>query len=166
MILAIDVHYKEDYAKSVGVLFQWNDAEPQQLITATRNDVAPYEPGQFYKRELPCIMQLLEQVDLSTLDAIIVDGHVFVDDQKSFGLGGYLYQALDEKIPVIGVAKSAFHKADAVCEQVYRGESKHPLWVSAIGYDRTQAATQVKGMHGSFRMPTILKALDTVTKEA
>ena len=97
MILAIDVHYKEDYAKSVGVLFQWNDAEPQQLITATRNDVAPYEPGQFYKRELPCIMQLLEQVDLSTLDAIIVDGHVFVDDQKSFGLGGYLYQTLDEK---------------------------------------------------------------------
>ena len=69
-------------------------------------------------------------------------------------------------IPVIGVAKNAFHKADAVCEQVYRGESKHPLWVSAIGYDRAQAATQVKGMHGSFRMPTILKALDTVTKEA
>lgn len=59
MILAIDVHYKETYAKAVGILFHWNDETPIDIITTTINEVAEYETGQFYKRELPCILQLL-----------------------------------------------------------------------------------------------------------
>ena len=120
MLLAIDVHYKDSYSKSVGVLFNWVDKAPHSIITDTINDVAPYKPGQFYKRELPCILQLIKQVDLSAIEVIIVDGHVFVDNDKTFGLGGHLWQALNEKTPIMGVAKRRFHNT----EQVSRAKPK------------------------------------------
>ncbi|WP_298137367.1 endonuclease V [Flavobacterium sp.] len=94
MNLAIDVHYKETYAKAVGVLFDWEDENPKEIVTAIINEVAKYESGQFYKRELPCILELLKQIDLEKVDCIIVDGHVYVNDDKSLGLGGHLYHSL------------------------------------------------------------------------
>lgn len=165
MLLAIDVHYKENYAKSVGVLSEWQDAAPKQMYLDVIKEVAPYKPGEFYKRELPCILSLLQQVNLDAVKAIIVDGHVYVDNDKSYGLGGYLHEALEGKIPVIGVAKSAFITANKVSIPVYRGTSKKPLWVSAIDYDVELAATQVKAMHGAYRLPTLLKEMDRLTKE-
>ncbi|EDP72845.1 Deoxyinosine 3'endonuclease (endonuclease V) [Flavobacteriales bacterium ALC-1] len=165
MLLAIDVHYKESYSKSVGVLFNWADKAPHHIITDIITNVAPYEPGQFYKRELPCILQLIRQVDLTTIEVIIVDGHVFVDNNKTFGLGGHLWQALDEKIPIIGIAKRAFHNTEQVSTPVYRGESQNPLYVSSIGLPEETVLDNVKLLHGDYRIPTILKILDQQTKE-
>lgn len=165
MLLAIDVHYKTTYAKAVGVLFDWGDESPQRIITDIVNDVAAYEPGQFYKRELPCILQLLKQVNLNTLEAIIVDGHVFVDNNKTFGLGGHLWRALDEKTPIIGVAKRAFHNTEQVSTPVYRGESNNPLYISSIGIPEEAVLEKIKLLHGDYRIPTILKILDQYTKE-
>ena len=53
MLLAIDVHYKTTYAKTVGVLFEWEDESPLHMVTDIVNDVADYEPGQFYKPMTP-----------------------------------------------------------------------------------------------------------------
>lgn len=59
MILAIDVYYIDNRAKSVGVLFHhWTDLTSviEQVITDYQDNVEPYQSGQFYQRELPCIM--------------------------------------------------------------------------------------------------------------
>ncbi len=164
MLLAIDVHYKATYAKTVGVLFHWENENPLRIITDIINDFADYEPGQFYKRELPCILQLLQQVNLNSVEAIIVDGHVYIDNNKTFGLGGHLWHALDQKIPVIGIAKKPFHNTKQVCIPIYRGQSQNPLYMSCIGMDEQEALTKVQLLHGDYRIPTILKVLDRHTK--
>ncbi|WP_218965971.1 hypothetical protein [Snodgrassella communis] len=74
------------------------------MITDYQNNIAPYQSGQFYRQELPCIMALLDKIGLSTISTIVIDGYVHLADGK-IGLGGYLYHALDKTIPIIGVAK-------------------------------------------------------------
>lgn len=164
MILAIDVYYYDDEAKVAGVLFDWNDTQPQSTIIAQVSNVASYQPGQFYKRELPCILELLKQVDLETLSVILVDSHVYVSNEKAYGLGGHLWESLDGKLSVIGVAKRSFHETDQVTVPVVRGQSTNPLFVSAIGMDKEAAARLVEGMHGPYRMPDILKTLDQLSR--
>ncbi len=164
MLLALDVHYKENYAKSVGVIFNTTDDTPVQSLVEIINEVEDYVPGQFFKRELPCLLKVIETVDLSTIEAIIVDGHVYVDNDYKLGLGGYLYEALNKQIPVIGVAKRSFHNTEEVSKEVFKGQSKNPLYVSAIGMDLQKAVTIVSQLHGDHRIPTLLKLLDNITK--
>ena len=67
MIVAIDVHYREDFARIVAVEFNdWTDNAAHQIYTTNTFDVAEYEPSAFYKRELPCIIEILQQVDLDS----------------------------------------------------------------------------------------------------
>ncbi len=164
MIAAIDIHYKETYAKAVCVLFDWAAATPTHMYTALIEDVAPYVSGEFYKRELPCILKVLQQVNLDTLEAIIVDGHVFVTNDKKYGLGGYLWEALGEKIPIIGIAKKSFIHTEKVATPIKRGESENPLYVSCIGIDPETVLEKVQLLHGPHRMPTILKLVDAVSR--
>lgn len=165
MILAVDVHYKTDYAKAVAVLFEPADTVARRIITERIEHVEDYEPGQFYKRELPCILKITGKIDLNSLSMIIVDGHVYTNNKGGLGLGGKLWQALHQKIPVIGVAKTPFLSNKKTILQVLRGQSNNPLYVSAIGMDLNEAAVLVKNMKGDFRIPDILKALDKLTKE-
>ncbi|NOQ75528.1 MAG: endonuclease V [Crocinitomix sp.] len=165
MILAIDIHYKPNFAKNVGVLFDWSDTTPKQIICNQRAEVAEYVPGEFYKRELPCILDIIAEVNLNDIQAIVVDGHVYIDNDFKHGLGAYLYEELNQNMPIIGVAKRAFHKNEETNIPVLRGESENPLYVSAIGMDVEIAAQHIKNMHGEFRMPTILQILDTETKK-
>ncbi len=163
MILALDVHYKASYAKCIGIIFNWKDEKPEKVITAKVTDVEAYEPGQFYKRELPCLLKIIEQVDMNTIEVIVVDGHVYTNP-PSFGLGGHLYEVLDRQVPIIGVAKSGFkHNKNTVVE-LFRGDSQKPLHISAIGTDLDQAVEHIRYMHGPFRMPTLLTILDQHTK--
>lgn len=165
MILAIDVYYLENGAKAVGVLFEWEDTVPRQTVIEFVHNVADYIPGEFYKRELPCIEALLKKIGIDFLDLIIIDGHIYVDNNGTYGLGGKTFELLNGRIPVIGVAKTGFHTNKETVIEVFRGESKNPLYVSAIGMDTTLAAAKIQAMHGSYRMPDILKKLDMVTKE-
>ncbi|WP_299223499.1 endonuclease V [uncultured Psychroserpens sp.] len=165
MFLALDVHYKTNYAKSVGLNFlNKGDEVAQETFIDIINEVAAYEPGQFYKRELPCLLKTISKVDLSIINAIIVDGHVYIDNDQNYGLGGHLYETLDKKVPIIGVAKRAFHANKATVKEVYRGTSQNPLHISAIGIDLDTAAYFIKSMHGKHRHPTLFKTLDKLTK--
>ncbi|RXR34642.1 endonuclease V [Flavobacterium piscinae] len=166
MIVAVDVHYKEAYAKTVLVLFEdWLDDTYTEILEVNTFEVADYEPGFFYKRELPCLLQALKKIDLKNISTIIVDGYVFTDNELKQGLGAYLYEALEQKIPVIGVAKTTFHANSETVVPVLRGESNKPLYVSAIGINKELAAEKVKAMHGEFRLPYLLKLMDQKTKE-
>lgn len=165
MVLATDVYYKDNYAKTVGVLFDWDDTVSNQAIVEVLNDVEEYVPGEFYRRELPCILKLLEKTDLTLIDVIVVDGHVYTDNNGQFGLGGKLWEALQGRLPVIGVAKTSFLKNKETVMELRRGKSGKPLYISAIGIELDRAVIFVKQMHGNYRMPDILKKLDGLTKE-
>ncbi len=165
MILAFDTYYYDNQAKTVCLGFHdWADEKPARVFTETIDVPAEYEPGAFYKRELPCIVSLLKQIDLNSVNAIVVDGFVVLDDAGKPGLGGWLYEYLDQKIPVIGVAKTNFAQNIANKRAVIRGESTKPLFVTALGMDLDTAAGYLKNMHGAYRMPTLLKELDRLTK--
>lgn len=165
MLLAIDVYYNENEAKVVAFLFNPEDEIPQSIVIDQITGIENYVSGEFYKRELPCIESILQKINLNNIELIIIDGHVYVDDVGAFGLGGYTWESLDKKIPVIGVAKTSFFRNKNTVKEVYRGESKKPLYVSSIGIDLDAATSLIKDMKGNYRIPVILKELDRITKE-
>jgi deoxyribonuclease V len=66
MIAALDVRYDEDAlsGQAAAVIFErWDDAAPLAEYTAIFDGVAPYVPGQFFKRELPCLLAVLGKID-------------------------------------------------------------------------------------------------------
>ncbi len=166
MILATDTYYHPDgTAKAVGVLFhRWTDTEPARVVEVNIPEVEDYEPGAFYKRELPCIMAVLAACDLAEVEIIVIDGYVMLNDSGKPGLGVYLYEALQRSIPVVGVAKTSFFENTVHVAEVLRGDSVKPLFVTSIGVDLNEAAQAVQSMHGEFRMPYLLKLLDGVTR--
>jgi len=166
LILALDTYYFTNNAQTAGVFFNWKDAAPSSTHTNTLDEVQDYVPGAFYKRELPCILHLLQTLDLSKTEAILIDGHVYVDNDKKYGLGGYLWEALEQKIPIIGVAKRSYKGTEKVCQPIFRGTSKNPLYVSTIGTNLEKAAVNVSAMHGEFRIPDVLKKLDQLSRES
>ena len=165
MYLILDVDYRDDNAKVAGILFEdhSNDKTIDEITTMV-NGIHEYIPGEFYKRELPCLLQLIEFIEKSyTLSAIIVDSHVWLKDETDKGMGAYLYYALEEKYPVIGIAKNPFYESCAL--PVIRGESKNPLWVTSAGINTELAANLVKDMHGEYRLPTLVKKVDHLCRE-
>lgn len=168
MILAFDTYYFKDKAKTVCLTFtDWVDSKPVKIYEEVIDGIAEYESGLFYKRELPCILSLLNKIELNIkyIKTIIIDGFVILNDQNKLELGGYLFNELDSKIPVIGVAKSGFHKNRQNVKVLLRGDSKKPLFITSLGMDLESALNNIKSMHGNFRMPTLLQMLDTKTKE-
>lgn len=163
MILAVDVSYRQQQALAAGVRFHaWEAREPAETLTLPYDVVAPYVPGQFYKRELPPILALLNK--LARLpDTIIVDGYVYLGKQRHPGLGKYLYDALDGQAVVVGVAKSRFRGTSAETK-VFRAGSRRPLYVTAVGMDANEAQHLVAGMCGAHRMPTLLRLVDRLSK--
>src|SRR4051812_38004665 len=118
MNFAVDVFYAQDTAFAVGVKFNWQDESPLEIIVASITSVADYVPGEFYKRELPCILAVLGKTKLDDIDFIIIDGYVYIDNAYQYGLGGHLYEALQKKIPAIGVAKTKFSNNELTCIEI------------------------------------------------
>jgi deoxyribonuclease V len=165
MIACVDVDYRNDEAVAACVLLRaWGDehAADEKVERLTR--VEPYQPGQFYRRELPCLLAVLGRV-AEPLEAVVVDGYVWLGDEHCPGLGAHLYEALARAVPVVGVAKSCFRSA-ALARAVLRGSSRRPLYVTAAGLDAAEAARLVQGMHGPHRIPTILKRVDQLCRRA
>jgi deoxyribonuclease V len=123
-----------------------------------------YESGAFYKRELPCILHLLEKIEVNDIEIIVIDGFVVLDDNGKLGLGGHLFHHFYQKIPIIGVAKNDFAHLDCLKRALLRGESKKPLFITALGIDLEVATEHIRTMAGEFRMPTLLKQLDILTR--
>ncbi len=139
-----------------------SDPAPTGAFVAHVPAVAPYEPGSFYKRELPCLLAVLSQAP--ALTAVIIDGYVWLGPERRPGLGAYLYNALEQGAAVIGVAKTAF--ADTPATAVVRGDSLRPLWVAAAGLDEEQAAQHVRSLYGAFRIPALLKQVDGLCRRS
>ena len=164
MILAADVHYRKAQAVAAGVLFEtWADCAPCQVLLAQLPTAAAYEPGQFYKRELPCILALIEQLERLP-ECVIVDGYVHLGSERLPGLGKHLYDALEQRAAVIGVAKSRFRNTPAAA-RVFRGGSRRPLYVTAAGIDPARAQNRIATMCGGHRIPTLLQLADRLSRQ-
>ena len=142
---------------------EWTSEQPVEELREFIENVAPYKPGSFFRRELPCLLKLLDRV-LGRFDLVIIDGHVWLGAENRPGLGAHLYRALDGQVPVIGVAKSQF-KGATNARPVLRGRSLRPLYVTAVGIDPVAAATNIKRMHGTYRIPTLLKRVDELCRK-
>lgn len=162
MIVCLDVDYRGDDAQVAAIVFEkWASDTVTESKVLTVKNVHPYVPGEFYKRELPCLLAVLAELK-SPIDLIVVDSYVWLAKDKP-GMGHHLYEALDKKIPVIGVAKTHF-KTDDCSVKILRGESKTPLFLTCIGIEQIEAATFVSVMHGDHRIPTLLKLVDKICR--
>ena len=64
MILMIDVQYHLQGATAVaGLIKDWQSTQFDKTYTIDIKDVLDYQAGQFYQRELPCILQLLDVIE-------------------------------------------------------------------------------------------------------
>jgi deoxyribonuclease V len=164
MIACLDVDYREAAAYAAALAFHnWADATPATETVIPVVGVHPYQPGQFFRRELPCLLVVLRE--LPPVTVVVVDGYVWLDGVSVAGLGAHLYQALVGKIAVIGVAKTRFARAAAAVE-VFRGRSTRPLFVTAAGMSAQKAAEHIRSMHGPNRIPTLLKRVDSLCRKA
>lgn len=164
MILAVDVDYRNDQAIVAGVSFnQWSDDKPVQEWVIQVSNPAAYESGQFYRRELPCILALLKQID-AVPEVIVIDGYVYLGHEEKPGLGQYLFEALHGDTVVIGVAKKRF-KNTPERVALYRGQSKRPLYVTAAGIDEDDARQLIARMVGHHRIPVLLKRADQLCRQ-
>ncbi len=159
LIACFDVHYAGHKAVAAGVWFRgWNATAAECESVVPVPEVAEYEPGAFYRRELPCILAVSKSGPRA--DITIVDGYVWLADGKP-GLGSHLHGAIGGI--VVGVAKTRFAGATSAVE-VFRGRSRSPLFVTAAGVSPESAANWVAGMAGSHRMPTLLRRVDTISR--
>jgi deoxyribonuclease V len=166
MIAFVDVDYRGDEAAAACVLSAgWNDDVPARELVQRVLGVEPYVAGQFYKRELPCLLAVLGQVG-EPIDLVVIDGYVWLADESRPGLGAHLYESLGKKVPIVGVAKTQFLSAK-LAVPVVRGEANsRPLFVTAAGMDVSEAAARVRGMHGPHRIPTLLRRVDALCRGA
>jgi len=164
-IAILDAAYTDNGA-GVGCVLAEGWAAPAATAQFARHvPGAPqaYEPGAFYKRELPLLLATIQGLPRLP-DAYVIDGYVWLGPDKP-GLGARLYEALGRGVPVIGVAKTPFH-GDTWSTPVPRGQSKRPLHVNAVGIGAGEAAALVAGMHGAHRIPTLLKLADRLARDA
>ncbi len=158
----MDVDYRAAEAVGAGVLFaDWSLGSVDAAIVRRIGDVQPYRPGRFFERELPCLLAVLDDIE-ARLEAIVIDGYAVLGDGEP-GLGAHLSDALDGRVPVIGVAKTRFRDTPPETE-VMRGASRRPLYVTSIGMDAGDARRAVRLMHGSHRIPTMLAAVDRLAR--
>ncbi len=165
-IAFLDVTYASD-AAGVGCLLadSWTAATPVMAISRCLACApAEYVPGEFYKRELPFLRAVID--DLTPHPAmLVIDGYVWLGTANAPGLGAYLFAALHTATPIIGVAKTRY-RDDTWSERVYRGESRRPLYVTAAGIETAKAAGLVSSMHGQYRIPTLLQQVDRLARAA
>ena len=159
--VAVDVHYLgSGGARAAAVVTA--DARFCEVVaehTEVLAEVLPYRPGEFYLRELPPMRAVLH--GLSGLGLLVVDGYADLDPGGRPGLGRYAHAEFG--IPVIGVAKTAFHTATHAVP-VLRGTSARPLFVTAAGMPREEAADLVRHMAGRHRLPDAIRRADTLAR--
>lgn len=161
MKVCIDVGYAGEIASVAAVSFlEWQDAVPLQEQVFAMKVPSEYIPGAFFKREMPCIVEAIHRMQFK-LDLVVIDGYVWLADGVA-GLGAILFTELGESMPVVGVAKNPY-RGQMAC-RVLRGDSRRPLYVSAVGIRQEDAAEHVREMHGKHRVPTMIKRADQLSR--
>ena len=161
MIACVDVDCENTRAVAAGIAFRgWLDDSVVAERVVSLSGIQPYQSGQFFIRELSCLLAVLRF--LPPVQIVLIDGYVWLEQNRP-GLGAYLYESFDSRVSVIGVAKTRYLGAECV-QEVVRGKSRQPLYVSAVGLSVPRAAEHVYSMHGPYRIPTLLKRVDLLSR--
>ena len=165
MLAFTDVQYETDHATAACVLARaWSDSSPAHRLVERVSPIAPYVPGEFYKRELPCVLAVLKRAQaVAPLEGVVIDGYVVLDRAGTPGLGAKLYEAPGRTVPVIGVAKTAYRGSEMALALPRPGSLK-PLYVTSIGVEPTEALAKLGQLHGPHRLPTLIKAVDSLAR--
>lgn len=159
MLCALDVSYKDSSAIAACVAFsEWTAESPLGEYVCPIHGIERYKPGEFFRRELPCLLRVLQEVP-EMPELLIIDGYVWLDSQGRPGLGAHLYDQFKGRIPVVGIAKTTF-RGSRHAIPVVRGQSSQPLYITAAGMGADAAAAAVLSMHGQYRIPTLLGRVD------
>ncbi len=160
---AVDVHYPQTGGARAGCVvaadIRYGTVVAEHV--ASLATVAAYRPGEFFARELPALRAVLARA--GRIDLLVVDGYVDLDPAGRPGLGARVYSEF--AVPVIGVAKTAFRTATHAVP-VCRGQATRPLYVTAAGMTRAEAAELVKHMAGRYRLPDALRRVDALARGA
>jgi deoxyribonuclease V len=161
MFAAVDVHYPPSGGARAAVVLASDPAFSTLVCETTEfvGDVAPYRPGEFYRRELPPQRAVLAKVD--GIDLLVIDGYVTLDPDGRRGLGAYAHAEFG--VPVIGVAKTRFASA-AHAVPVIRGSAKRPIYVTSAGLPPPDAAELVRATAGVFCLPDALRRVDSLAR--
>lgn len=163
MFACLDVGYRGTHALAACVVFaHWRAAAPLEICRAALSGVPDYHPGNFYVRELPPLLAVLERTS-GRFETLVVDGYVWLGNGTQPGLGARLHHALGGRSAVIGVAKTRFGD-DACSIPLYRGGSKRPLYITAAGIEPAAAAACIASMHGPNRIPALLALADAACR--
>ncbi|HEY4260967.1 MAG TPA: endonuclease V [Schlesneria sp.] len=163
MIACLDVYYSQDKAHAAAVVFSdWSDATWLAEYDATVDELAPYQPGQFYLRELQPILAVISKI-AKPIDTYVIDGYCHLSEERAPGLGVHLHDSLDHPATIIGVAKNRYQDSQHAAE-LFRGESSRPLFITAIGIEYDVAAQLIGSMAGEFRIPTLIKEADGLSR--
>ena len=128
--------------------------------TAGLAEAAPYQPGQFFRRELPALLAVLALA--RPVHLVVIDGYVDLDPRGRPGLGIYLHSELG--VPVVGVAKTPF-RAAVHAAPLLRGRSTRPLFITAAGIPSSEAMALVRDMAGRHRLPDALRRVDALSRQ-
>jgi deoxyribonuclease V len=162
VLACVDVHYFTPAGARAAILTfnAWDAATPSNHRVVTLEHVEPYMPGEFFKRELPCVRKALATLP-SLPEVVIIDAHVWLGAGRP-GLGARILEAEPGLKTVVGVAKTPFRGAAAMA--VLRGSSRVPLYVDECG-EWVDAPSRVASMHGCHRIPTLLNLVDRLARE-
>jgi deoxyribonuclease V len=166
LICILDVAYAAEMAGVACVLAEsWTaPAAAAEICKKVACTPAQYEPGSFYRRELPLLLTLIDGLETRP-SAFVIDGYVWLGTENRPGLGAHLFESIGQALPVIGVAKTPY-RDDTWSAPILRGKSQRPLFVTAAGLNQTKAAGLVLGMHGKHRIPTLLKRAHQLARAA
>jgi deoxyribonuclease V len=163
MLAALDVHYRDTQAVAAAIVFaDWLAAEPLAQYRVPFEGVGDYAPGEFYRRELGPLLAVIAAVR-EPVRTWIIDGYCQLSPDGAPGLGAHLSAALPARSRVVGVAKNVFRRATQAIA-VQRGDSRRPLYVTAVGIEPEDAARAVVSMHGVHRIPTLLGLVDGLSR--
>jgi len=166
LIAALDAAYSDKGASAACVVFEgWAAGQALSESVVRRAVADAYEPGAFYKRELPLLLDVLREAGAAP-EIVVIDGYVWLDAAGKPGLGAHLHAALSGSCAVVGVAKTAFAGADAWSAKVVRGSAVRALYVTALGLSPSGAASAVQSMHGAHRIPTLIQRADRLARDA
>ncbi len=164
MIACLDVYYSGDTANAAAIVFSdWQSDSPVSKYTALVRGIAEYEAGRFYLRELEPLRAVISKI-AEPIHTYLIDAYCHLSDDHAPGLGSYLFESLDQKATIVGVAKNRYRDSKHAVE-LLRGRSIRPLFVTSIGIPYDTAARHVASMIGQDRIPVLIRAADRLSRE-
>lgn len=174
-IAGFDVNIVESNGK--GAIVFW-DSESNRIVyenTCEMSCTEMYIPGQLAKRELPFFIELHKHFPILP-DYIIVDGNGRFHPDKN-GLACEISQFLNERVPVIGVAKNLYkfpgikiensfihYQNEIVAYQLLSGFAIKPVYVSIGGGLTLNKAIEIVKSCSIYRIPEPIRFADKLSR--